>query len=175
MNIRSLQHEVVQNQQKSSWNDISCEIDRDFAGVAIMRYRKKLSDYAEDLIPLYAKYAYDQYELSLDMLPEDEQNELVRLYIEETGRELTECVNGNDFTINNDYTCSLLAMLKNDCRETRERFAEVTRLNILTYYKESLDEVLAIACKDFLYSASNENNLYMCRDMENGDSSWRSY
>lgn len=175
MNQSSVAHAYVQNQPMSSWNDDPFDLKGSFAGVANMKNNRSVNDYAEELVSHYAKYECDQYELSLDMLPEDEQNELVRLYIESTGRELTECVNGNDFSIDNEYTCALLNMLKDDCKETREHFAEVTKKNILTYYRGSLDELLDNACENYLHAINNDNGRYACRDMEHGDIVWRKF
>ena len=137
-----------------------------------MNHQRNLSEFAEELVHLYGKYEGDQYELFLDMLPEHEQNELVRLYIEATNRETNECVYGDDFTIESDFTCALLAMLKDDCHDTREHFAAVTRKNMLTYYKKSLDEVLMTACNSYLFQNMNEAGYYASIDEEHGDVVW---
>lgn len=39
-------------------------------GLARVNHKSNLSDYAEELVAQYAKYSCDQYELSLNMLPE---------------------------------------------------------------------------------------------------------
>ncbi|WP_045099304.1 hypothetical protein [Legionella micdadei] len=137
-----------------------------------MNHKINIFNYAEELVAHYAKYRYDQYELSLSDLPESSLNELARLYIEHTNREVNECINGDDFSINNDFTCALLAMLQDDSQENRERFAEVTRKNILTYYKESLQKVLDEACQFYLNNMMNEQGLYARYDLENGDLIW---
>ena len=142
-------------------------------GLANLNHQRNLSNYAEDLVSQYAKYTCDQYELSLDMLPEHEQYELARLYIEFTEREITECVNGDDFSINNDYTCALLSMLKHNSKETREKFAQITMRNILVYYKESIQETLDDACHFVQENEMEDQGFYASRDMEHGDIVWR--
>lgn len=137
-----------------------------------MNHKQLLNDYAENLVSQYATYQHDNYELCLSKLQEDDQNELLRLYIEANNRETNECIYGDDFSINNDFNCALLAMLQNDCKETRERLAEVTRKNTFIYYKQSLQELIDEACVNFIHNVNNENGYFMHRDMEHGDMHW---
>lgn len=146
-----------------------------FKGLLSVNHKRNLSNYAEQLVTLYAKYQNDHYELYLDMLPDSEQNEIARLYIESTDRETSECVYGNDFSIENEYTCALLAMLQDDSKENRAKFAEVTRKNILTYYKESLQEIIDNACETFFYNMMDDRGYHAQTDMEHGDVVWRKY
>ncbi len=172
MNKISLQHNYVQNQDMSSWNDDPFDLKGTFAGVANMKRNKSIEDYAQELVSSYAKFIDGEYDLTINMLPEDEQNELARLYIESTDREVNECVYGDDFSINNPYTCALLAMLKCDCQKTREDFADVTRKNIIIYYMESLQEILDNACDSFLNNIMNEQGYFSHRDLDHGDNLW---
>lgn len=141
-------------------------------GMAVMSCKGRLSNYAQQLVSTYANYKTDQYQLNLSDLPEDAQYELARLYIEVTDRETSECVYGNDLSINNEYTCALLNMLNNDCQETREHFAEVTLKNVVTYYKKSLQEVIDDACNEYLNAMHNEAGYYAHRDQDNGEVYW---
>lgn len=144
-------------------------------GLANVNHKRNLSDYAEELVAHYAKFNNEQYELSLKTLPESEQNELVRLYMEATDRDTGECVHGNDFSIDNDYTCALLAMLKDDSQDNREKFAEITRRNILTYYRLALQEVLDDACHNYYHAMMNEQGYYAHRSMSNGEIEWSKF
>jgi hypothetical protein len=141
-------------------------------GLANVNHQRNLSNYAEELVAHYAKYECEQYLLSLHDLPESEQKELTRLYMESTDRETGECVHGNDFSINNEYTCALLFMLQDDSQENRNKFAEVTRKNIISYYKLSLQEILDSACSQYLQNMMNEQGFYSYRDQEHGDIVW---
>lgn len=141
-------------------------------GMASMSCKKRLSNYAEQLVSSYATYNDDSYQLSISELPESSQNELARLYIEATDREVSECVYGNDLSINNDYTCALLEMLKNDCQGTRDNFAEVTRRNTISYYKKTLQKIIDDACDEYLHLMNNEAGFYAHRDQENGEICW---
>lgn len=64
-------------------------------------------------------------------------------------------------------------MLKGDSQENREKFAEVTRKNIIIYYKKFLQEVLDAACNDYHLYMMNEQSLYARYDMDHGDIVWR--
>jgi hypothetical protein len=140
-------------------------------GLTNLNHQKNLEFYARDLVAHYAKYdKYSgMYNLFLCDISDSDQNELARLYIDYTDRELNECVHGNDFSIDNEYTCALLAMLKDNTLENRERFAEITRNNIINYYKKSLQKVIDTACEDYLMSMYNENDMYSYIDQSSGD------
>ncbi len=144
-------------------------------GLTNVNHERNLSNYAEQLVAHYANYECEQYELILSDLPESEQNELARLYIESINREIEWACYGADESINSDYLCALLAMLKDDCEETRENFAEVTRKNIIIYYEKPLQEIIDDACHNYLYSMMNEQGYYAQRDMEHGDIHWSKF
>lgn len=159
MNKSSLAHSDVENQR--SW------IDEAFSytpyptkGAPVLSHKRALANYAEVLVYQFGTYFNKEYTLFLDDLCESDQNELVRLFMEATDRETNECVHGNDFSIDNDYTCALLAMLKDNCVDTREHFAEVTRKNIITYYSKSLQEVIDEACHDLICTLSQKSEVY---------------
>lgn len=134
-------------------NDYEPPVCRTYVkGLASVNHQRNLSDYAEELVAHYAKFECDQYELSLDMVPEEEQNELLRLYIESIDREIEWACYGLDESINSDFLCDMLAMLKNNDEESRQKFAETTRKNLLTYYKNTLESLLATGC-DIYYNA----------------------
>lgn len=141
-------------------------------GLARVSLERNLSDYAQELVCHYAKFECDQYNLSLNKLPEDEQGQLARLYIESIDREIEYACYGADESINSDYLCALLAMLKDDCHETREAFAEVTRKNIILYYEKSLQEVLNQACNDYYNNMMNEEDYHAHQDQDDGDVVW---
>ena len=168
----NLARSYTKNQQPSSWTDDPFDLKGQFTGVKPLNHKQQLSHYAQELVADYGKYNYDYCKLNLLDLSTDNQNELLRLYIETTGRELTESVNGDDFSINNNFTSALLLMLHNDCQETREHFAEVTRRNLLTYYKQSLQDVLDEACHDYWCALNAEQGYYSQQDSESGEIFW---
>ena len=172
MNTSSVQHSYMQNQPNASWIDDPFDLKGMVKGVTIVSHKQALEDYSQELVSRFAKYDGEQYCLSVGMLDDDEQNELLRLYIESTDRETNECIYGDDFTINSDFNCALLNFLKDDTRETRENFAAVTRKNILIYYKESLDQLLGQACDEFLINHMNEQRNYSHIDSDNSDVVW---
>jgi len=135
-----------------------------------MSHEKRLLSYIEDLVRHYAEYACDQYELTLDMLPESQQNELVRLYIESIDREIEWACYGSDESINSDFLCSMLGMLKNNNHETRALFAETTQRNLLIFYKKTLGSLLTEGCETYLQNQMNEKDYHA--DYESGDVVW---
>ncbi len=170
MNNASISYATNENQ---AWiNDPFDLNDKKDHGVVIMSTERALYTFVEDLVNQYAKYRDDEFSLSLSGLSTSDQNELLRLYIDLTGRELTECVNGDDFSFDNEYNCSLFAMLKNDCTFTRERFAETTRKNILIYYTPQLQKLIDDTCDQHLHNMHEESGYCMHQDEEYGDFYW---
>lgn len=172
MNRNSLSYNNIQKQYPSSWTDDPFQINDNVKGLTKMNHNQALANYAQELVLDYASYEKDGYELSLAELPEDAQNELSRLYIESCDRDISECVYGDDFSIENNYTCAILAMLKNDCKETRESLSEVIRKNIVIYYSDSLQQVLSDACDDLQDGLNEESNNYLYQDTETGETIW---
>jgi hypothetical protein len=80
-----------------------------------------------------------------------------------------EAIHGNNFDINNDYNCALLALLKDDNRETRKTLADVTRRNITIYYKDLLQQALDDACESCNNLFLEEANMRWDRDQDHGD------
>jgi hypothetical protein len=144
-------------------------------GLSNMKYKRSLSSFSESLVSLFATYDGDGYTLNFSDLPDEEQNELARLYIDSTGRDVVECVNGKDFSLDNDYISALLLMLKDNSRENREHFAEVTRKNIIIYYEQSLQELIDEACDTYMLNMNHENNYYSHIDQDHGDIYWSRY
>lgn len=171
----SVEQTFVKNQQQSSWNDDPFSVRGTAMGFALMNNEQKLNYFAQELVGEYGKYSFDSCTINLSNIPPDEQNKLVSLYIDYTGRELTECVNGQDFSIDNQYSCVLLAMLNNNCKETRDDFAEVTRKNILAYYSKSLQELLDTAALNYLCDLNNEAGYFYEQDRETGEVHWSKF
>ncbi len=163
MSKNSLSYNDVTNQQ-ASWIDDPFELGSTFKGMTNISNETRLFNFVDQLVSTYAKYDGYNYLLFVSDLPESEQNELVRLYIEYTDREISDCVHGDDFSINNDYTCALLAMLKNDSKENRERFAETVRKNTITFFEKSLDNLLQEACNSFLFNSYEESGYRQSQD-----------
>ncbi len=149
MNQTSLAHYNTKKQIESSWIDDPFDMKGLVTGVTPLSHERNLNDYALELVSHYADYSCGQYNLTLDMLPDDEKNELARLYIESIDREIEWACYGTDESINSDFLCAMLSMLKNDCDETRENFSDTTRKNLIIYYTKQLEEVLTSACDQF--------------------------
>lgn len=175
MNALSLAYSNAQNQQHDkSWKDDPFDLKGKFAGAANINHEKDLNYFLLDMVGNYAKHHADHCELTLDMLAECDQNELARLYIESIDREIEYACYGSDQTLNSDFLCAMLAMLKDDNEDTREQFAVVTRRNILISYADELNILLSNACDDYVSMHMNEQNYYQYED-ENSAVAWRKF
>lgn len=151
-----------------------CDILTTHAGKGLSRMspQRMLENYAEELVAQYANYDGDSYILIFSELPEDEQNELTRIYLDVTGRETGECVHGKDFSLDNNYISALLQMFASNSQEARENFAETTRKNIIIYYEQSIQGIIDDACHAYEHNINNENGIYAHTDMDHGDVIW---
>jgi hypothetical protein len=172
MNRSSLSHSHIKNQQ-SSWIDDPFQLGTNvIKGLRPMIHKRDLSDFAQDLVGQYAKFDGNSYILNVSDLSETDQNELIRLYLEFSDRDLSECLYGDDFTINSNFTCALLSMLKDDSEKSKQHFADVTLTNLLIYFKDSLNEILGASCDNLLHVQMNDQGYYAQEDQEHGDIFW---
>ncbi len=169
MNNINIQHNTVQKQEPS-WIDADFNIKKSFAGVARLSHQDKLDHFIQELVISYGIYCQDHYEIDIDCLTEEEQTELTRLYIESIDREIEWACYGLDETINSDFLCAMLAMLKDNNPKTRNQFAITTRKNLFVYYKLSLQNLIDIGCDVHYNNERNQED--MRSDYENGDISW---
>ena len=172
MNALSLAYSNAQKQE--SWIDDPFEFKGFVTGVTkISGHQRNLRDYALEMVASFGKFKSDHYELNLDMLSTPYQLEFARLYIESIDREIEWACYGDDQTLNSDFLCALLAMLKDSNPKTRAKFAQVTTVNVLTYYKNTLNDLLETACEDFYNNEMHEAGYRCEQDMEHGDFVWR--
>jgi hypothetical protein len=148
---------------------------KNYQGLINLNHERKLIEFTNDLITHYADFKDNQYTLNFSDISEFDQDELVRLYIELTGRELTECVNGLDYSIDNEYTCALLNMLENNCKERRDYFASVVRDNVVKHYSQSLQGYINDACQNYFIKEMNDNGIFSTIDKENGEVVWGAF
>ncbi len=175
MNVQSVAHSYIQKQTNPLLNNDPLELKVVVKGVTNMNHKRNLENFALDLVAQYAIFDGENYNLSLKELSDSDQNELARLYIESTERDVGECVYGDDFSINSDYTCALLAMLKDDSKENRDNFAQITLRNIFIFYSQTLEDVIDTACNDYHCNMISEEGYYNTRDSDHGDFHWGKY
>jgi len=159
----SLAHNYVQKQ--TSWSDDPFGFEAEDKKNGIwpqmeFNHKSNLDDYIQDLIATHAVYQADEYVLSLDMITSDEQDELLRLYIETIDREIDGAYCNDDVSINSDFNCALLSMLKCNTRDKREDLANVIHKNLFTYYNDTLNNLLSTGCEIFFNNAVNESSYY---------------
>lgn len=175
MNKQSLQHRPIENQQQSSWTDDPFELKGAFKGLTVVTNARNLTEYAQELAYDYGKYVDGYYALDLNSIASPYQLELARLYIESIDRDIENACFGEDQTLNSDFLCSMLAMLKDSTPKTRANFAQVTTRNILAYYKEPLQYVLDEACHDLLCNMQSEIGQHSYQDKDSGEIFWSKY
>lgn len=170
---KSVKQIYIGNQQNSSWNDDPFDLKGYVTGVTPLSHQCSLENYALELVSSYGEFIGNQYELDLDKISLPYQLKLVHLYIESIDRELEWACYGEDQSINSDFLCAMLSMLKDSTPKTRNNFAQVTTRNLLSYYKKPLQEILDIACHDLYRSEMNEAGYHSQYDMDNGDMIWK--
>ena len=173
MNVISLAYSNAQKQ--SSWTDDPFDLKGFVTGVTPLSHQRSLEDYAQELVSSYGEFVSGQYELNLEKLSSPYQLELVRLYIESIDREIEWACYGEDQSINSDFLCAMLAMLKDSNPKTRAKFAQVTTCNLIVYYKEALQNVLDTACHDLHCNEMNNAGYNSDQDIEHGDFHWSKF
>jgi hypothetical protein len=169
MNKAMLQQNNLQNQ--GSWiNDDPFDLLWT-QEVTSLSAERDLHLYAQDLVEQYAKFDGECYNVTFEQLSDSDQSQLLAKYFEFNDRE-TDCLNGDDFSIDNDYTCALLKILKDNTPETRENLATVIHKNISIYYAKEIQKVLGDACDDYLHNINNEQGYYAVQSRESGDVEW---
>lgn len=177
MNVISLARTRARNQhQEPSRSDDPFDFNGIVTGVTkVSIHIRTLNEYTQELVCSHGEFVSGQYELNLEKLSSPYQLELARLYIESIDREIEWACYGDDQTLNSDFLCAMLAMLKESNPETRDHFADVTTRNILIYYKEALQGLLNTACQDYYNNEMHEAGYHCEQDMEHGDFHWRKY
>lgn len=171
MNKAILAQNNLQN-QVSSKNDDPFDLSWSSQGVTSLSAERDLHLYAHDLVEQYAKFDGNCYNVAFEQLSDSDQSQLLAKYFEFNDRE-TECVFGHDYSVDNDYTCALLKMLKENTPENRENLANVVHKNITNYYRMDVQKVLDEACEDYLHLINNEQGLFAMQSRESGDIEWR--
>lgn len=175
MNVVSLQHNNKKNQHQSAWKDDPFNLKGLVTGVTPLSHKDNLTAYAQEMVASFATFKDDQYDLTLDMLSTPYQLEFARLYIESIDREIEWACYGDDQTLNSDFLCAMLSMLKDSTPKTRANFAQVTTVNILTYYKDTLQDLLDEACEIVYRNEMDESNCALHQDGEHDELRWSAF
>ncbi len=106
---------------------------------------KNLYRYVCELVEDRAAWDRDleSFVLSVDDLNYDEQGELTALMLEYSDRDTTDCFKKPAQTaIDDDITCSLLALLKNDNLDNRQELASTIRENTINRFKADMQDFI---------------------------------
>lgn len=105
--------------------------------------KKRLMNYAKLVVQSFGQRTDEGYDLLIDKLPELEQQELTRLLIEVYGVDM-------EFMHNDDITCNLLHVLKDNTTITRSDLCEVIIKNVLNAHQGAMQDILDEAAHDIL-------------------------
>lgn len=106
---------------------------------------KNLYRYIQELIQDRSVWDKDleSFVLSVDDLSYEEQGELAALFLEYSDRDTTDCFKKPAQTaIDDDITCSLLALLKKDSLDNRQELASTIRENTINRFKADMQEFI---------------------------------
>jgi hypothetical protein len=121
-----------------------------------------LRNYVDELVGEYGAPnpdCNDKFDLRVHDLPDMEREKLTCLYIEAHDRDLDymiESVRNGDMSINSEYNCALLDILKENNADNRDHFAQIVISNIRKYHEENLQHEID-ACV-YLYRVNSAVN-----------------
>lgn len=131
-----------------------------------MTYYQKLIRYIDDLIIEKGKRTNQSYDLSIDDLDDSEQGILASLLLESNDRDTSDCYHeSNSDDINDNITCSLINLLKNDSMDSKEDFATLVRKNVINKSLPFLEKLIQQQCED----------VFQCQMFEAGMRAHRHY
>lgn len=138
------------------------------------QHHHNLINYVDELINLKGRHADETIYLQLADLDDDEKKELAALAIEDADRDcISECVCGDDFSINSEYNCALIKMLNHDSKENRDDFARITANNTVKYFEKSLNELISERVVEVIHEDMNERGYYGHVSRKSGELEWR--
>ena len=115
-----------------------------------MNHYRNLTNYVDSLISYKAERTPEGLLISLDDLDDDEIGKMATLFLEYDDRDTTECfADHTSYAIDDDITCALLKMLKNDSAENRQEFANLVRKNTIRKYTPKMQEMLDERANEF--------------------------
>lgn len=138
-----------------------------------MTHQQRLNSYIDDLILDKAKRKSDGYYLSIDNLDDDELGQLAYLLLECDDRDTTECFyEADQFSIDDNITCALLNLLKEDSDENREELASLIRHNTIKKYSKRIESLLDEHCNDMYVSEMNDAGYSAYHHNDNDELYW---
>lgn len=160
------------NAKQTSRNDDPFNLRGAFKGLDMSKHQNNLDKYIANIADDYATENRDGMSLDLSMLPKQETDKLLRLYIESIDRETENAHLGLDESANSSFYCALQAMLADNNEDTKQQLADTINANMLEYYKEVLNRLLEDGCnKLFAYRMEGEG-FYLARDEQEGSYYW---
>ena len=131
------------------------------------KHQENLVNYVDDLIRIYGYLPATQksYCLTLDMLENEQLGKLAYLFLEADDRDTYDCFNNpSQSAINDDITCALIKMLKNNTKEARDDFAQLIYECSIYRYKKEMQQLIDERCSFHLHEIEpfdfdNYNNI----------------
>ncbi len=112
-----------------------------------MNHYQRLISYINELVRDKAERTDDGWSLSFNDLTDDEQGELIVLQLEEDDRDTYDCFHQADqYAKDDEITCALIKLLRDNNPDTREDFAEAVRKQSIARYQNKLQELIDDSC-----------------------------
>jgi hypothetical protein len=108
-------------------------------GRSMERSSRQLYSFIDDLISSYGHEDRDGMDLSVNNLSDHIKEKFVARLLEEDDRDLYSIYENKKY---DDIVIALLNMLKNDCLDTRNDFAESVRNNMVAYYEPKMQQLI---------------------------------
>lgn len=135
---------------------------------------KNLINYIDDLILDKAEKTPEGYFLQVDDLDDDELGNLANLFLEYDDRDTSDCFQEADkYAIDDNITCALLNMLKDNSEEAKQNFSELVRQNTIKRYRNRMQEYINERCGDVESDVMADEGLYKYQDRSTGEFHWR--
>lgn len=112
-----------------------------------LTHYQRLIGYINELVRVNATRDDDGWHLDFDDLNDEEQGQLIALQLEENDRDTTECFYQPDrYSQEDEITCALLNLLKNNSNLNCEQFATAVRKQSINRFKHQLQDLIDDRC-----------------------------
>lgn len=101
---------------------------------------------------------------------DDEQSKLIELFLSYSGTSVSQCLDGSDERMDNNFNTALFALLSNNNSDNLLAFESIARKNIIAYVEQTcLQQIINDVCADKIQYENAMHNYYPRRDENNGE------
>ena len=133
---------------------------------------EKLMDYVDDCIRYRADKKQDGFSLDFHSLPQDEQRDLAKLYLEYTDNDVNYClIDPSTDQVYTDISEYMLMMLINNSYAPVFNCAVIQRT--INYTSQALQTLIYHRCDDLYYEEMDDLGYKQYSDQQTGVTFWR--